>query len=155
MEAQTDFYPGYPLIKRGIYYCCRMISSQYGREFTGPHYEKLKKAYSIWVCMNPPGCRKNSIIRYRLEEKPLVGESAEGAGTRTPKIHGLAGPAIDKAAAALDSETAFPITDSLLSLDGFTGMIATRRPEKALLERYDEIFVLKTGVSRNTANFGI
>lgn len=24
VEAQNDFYPGYPLIKRGIYYCCRM-----------------------------------------------------------------------------------------------------------------------------------
>ena len=30
VEDQNDFYPGYPLIKRGIYYCCRMISSQYG-----------------------------------------------------------------------------------------------------------------------------
>ncbi|MCX4292381.1 MAG: hypothetical protein OSJ36_11405, partial [Odoribacter sp.] len=49
VEAQNDFYPGYPLIKRGIYYCCRMISSQYGREFTGPHYEKIKKVYSIWI----------------------------------------------------------------------------------------------------------
>ena len=38
MEAQNDFYPGYPLIMRGIYYCCRMISSQYGREFTDSHY---------------------------------------------------------------------------------------------------------------------
>ena len=28
IEAQKDFYPGYPLIKRGIYYGCRMISSQ-------------------------------------------------------------------------------------------------------------------------------
>lgn len=77
VEAQNDFYPGYPLIKRGIYYCCRMISPQYGREFTSSHYEKLKKVYSIWVCMNPPGRRKNSIIRYRLAEEPLVGESAE------------------------------------------------------------------------------
>ena len=51
VEAQNDFYPGYPLIKRGIYYCCRMISSQYGREFTGSHYEKIKKVYSIWICM--------------------------------------------------------------------------------------------------------
>lgn len=29
VEAQNDFYPGYPLIKRGIYYCSRMISAQY------------------------------------------------------------------------------------------------------------------------------
>lgn len=28
VEAQNDFYPGYPLIKRAIYYCSRMISSQ-------------------------------------------------------------------------------------------------------------------------------
>ena len=43
VEAQNDFYPGYPLLMRGIFYCCRMVSSQYGREFTGPHYEKIKK----------------------------------------------------------------------------------------------------------------
>ena len=32
VEAQNNFYPGYPLIKRALYYCCRMISSQYGTE---------------------------------------------------------------------------------------------------------------------------
>ena len=45
VEAQSDFYPGYPIIKRGIYYCSRMISSQYGVEFTGTHYERIKKVY--------------------------------------------------------------------------------------------------------------
>ena len=77
VEAQNDFYPGYPLIKRGIYYCCRMISSQYGREFTGAHYEKIKKVYSIWICMNPPKVRENTITRYRLVEEHLVGEAME------------------------------------------------------------------------------
>ncbi|NCE65611.1 DUF4368 domain-containing protein [Pseudoflavonifractor sp. 524-17] len=77
VEAQNDFYPGYPLIKRGIYYCCRMISSQYGREFTGPHYEKIKKVYSIWICMKPPQYRENTITRYRLVEEHLVGEGKE------------------------------------------------------------------------------
>lgn len=28
IEAQNNFYPGYPLLKRGIYYCSRMISAQ-------------------------------------------------------------------------------------------------------------------------------
>ena len=77
VEAQNDFYPGYPIIKRGIYYCCRMISSQYGREFTGPHYEKIKKVYSIWICMKPPKSRANTITRYRLVEENLVGEATE------------------------------------------------------------------------------
>jgi len=77
VEAQNDFSPGYPLIKRGIYYACRMISSQYGREFTRSHYEKIKKVYSIWICMKPPRYRENTITRYRLVEEQIVGEAVE------------------------------------------------------------------------------
>ena len=33
VEAQNDFYPGYPIIMRSMYYCSRMISAQYGTEF--------------------------------------------------------------------------------------------------------------------------
>lgn len=73
IEAQNDFYPGYPLIRRALYYCNRMVSSQYGTEFTGAHYEKVKKVYSIWICMNPPDSRKNSINRYSIKEEHLVG----------------------------------------------------------------------------------
>jgi len=54
-----------------------MVSSQHGREFTGSHYEKIKKVYSIWICMNPPKNRENTITRYRLVEEHLVGEAAE------------------------------------------------------------------------------
>lgn len=77
VEAQNDFYPGYPLIKRGIYYCCRMVSSQYGREFTDSQYGKIRKVYSIWICMHPPKNRANTITRYRITEELLVGEAAE------------------------------------------------------------------------------
>ena len=52
---------------------------------------------------------------------------------------------LDEATAALDNETAFSIIDSLLSLDGFTEVIVTHRLERTLLERYDEIFVLRNG----------
>lgn len=57
-----------------------MISSQYGREFTGPDYGKLKKVYSIWICMNPPKSKENTITRYRLVEEHLVGEAVEPVG---------------------------------------------------------------------------
>ena len=80
VEAQNKFNPGYPLLKRGIYYCSRMISSQYGREFTSPHYEKICKVYSIWICMNPPKSKANTINRYRLVEDHLVGEAVEPIG---------------------------------------------------------------------------
>ena len=61
VESQKDFYPGYPLIKRGIFYGARMISSQYGTVFTKARYEKIQKVYSIWICLNPPNGRKNTI----------------------------------------------------------------------------------------------
>ena len=77
LEAQNDFYPSYPLIKRGIYYCSRMISAQYGTEFTNSHYENIKKVYSIWICMNPPKSRENSITRYYIAEENLVGSVKE------------------------------------------------------------------------------
>ena len=77
IEAQNDFYPGYPIVKRGIYYCCRMISSQYGVEFTDSHYENIKKVYSIWICMNPPKKWRNSITRYAITEENVIGNVKE------------------------------------------------------------------------------
>lgn len=77
VEAQNDFYPGYPIIKRGIYYCARMISSQYGTVFTDSHYEKIQKVYSVWICMNPPKNRKNTITEYSLTEKNIIGKVKE------------------------------------------------------------------------------
>lgn len=77
VEAQNDFYPGYPIIKRAIYYCSRMLSSQYGSEFAETHYEKIKKVYSIWICSNPPKKRENTITRYCIQEENLVGQAVE------------------------------------------------------------------------------
>lgn len=79
IETQNDFYPGYPLIKRGIYYCSRMISAQYGTEFTDSHYENIKKVYSVWICINPPTSRENTITEYSIHEKNLVGNVTEKA----------------------------------------------------------------------------
>ncbi len=73
VEAQGEFYPGYPLLKRAGYYCARMISSQYGRVFAHSHYEKLQKVCSIWVCPNPPTRMRNTVTRYAVAEEYLVG----------------------------------------------------------------------------------
>ena len=77
IEAQNDFYPGYPLIKRAIYYGSRQISAQYGSEFEHAHYENIKKVYSIWICFDPPKKRRNTITFYHIEEKQLVGDVHE------------------------------------------------------------------------------
>ena len=77
VEAQEAYYPGYPLPKRGIYYCGRMISAQCGTVFEGSEYGRLRKVYSIWVCMNPPKKWENTINCYEMKERNLVGKAHE------------------------------------------------------------------------------
>ena len=73
LEAQNDFNPGYPLLKRGIYYCSRMISSQYGTIFVKSDYGNIKKVYSIWVCTNPSQEMEYTITRYKMAEENIEG----------------------------------------------------------------------------------
>ena len=73
IEAQNDFHPGYPLLKRAIFYCSRLISSQYGTIFTKAHYEKIQKVYSIWICTEPTKKWSYSITRYRMTEEHIEG----------------------------------------------------------------------------------
>ncbi len=74
IEAQNKYYPGYSIEKRGIYYGSRMISAQYGTVFHHAEYEKIQKVYSIWICTNPPTELKNTITKYQIQSKPLVGD---------------------------------------------------------------------------------
>lgn len=80
VEPQKDFWPGYSLLKRGIYYLCRMISAQRGREFVGSDYDELKKVYSIWICMKPPKKYEHTIRYYEFcdrEDMPDPGFERE------------------------------------------------------------------------------
>ncbi len=47
------------------------------REFTDFNYRKLKKVYSIWVCMDSPENRKNTVTSYQMTEKNLIGSVKE------------------------------------------------------------------------------
>ena len=73
IEIQDDFYPGYPLSARGVYYGGRMLSMQYEDQIKGSHYENLKKVYSIWICLNPPKEERGSITEISLDKKVLLG----------------------------------------------------------------------------------
>ena len=73
IEIQDDFYPGYPLSARGVYYGSRMLSMQYEDQIRGSRYENLKKVYSIWICLNPPKEERGSITEISLD-KNLTGQ---------------------------------------------------------------------------------
>ena len=77
VEAQNDFYPGYPIVKRGVYYGCRLVSAQYGTLFENSEYDKVKPVASIWICPNPPEYRKNTITCYHITEESIVGNAKE------------------------------------------------------------------------------
>ena len=47
IEAQKTSETPYPILKRALYYCSRLISSQKNVVFVNSHYEKLRKVYSI------------------------------------------------------------------------------------------------------------
>lgn len=77
VEAQKQYPNKYPLLKRGIYYACRALSSEKEREFTGIDYGSICKVYSIWLCMEPPSGEDSSINSYFLMEKQLHGKHVE------------------------------------------------------------------------------
>lgn len=60
---------------------------------------------------------------------------------------------VDEATAALDKETAFQVTDSILKMEGITRIIVTHALEEGLLQRYDRIFVLKKGRLEEVGGF--
>jgi len=77
VEAQNKYDPGYPLVKRGIYYSSCLIANQYGIDFNKADYNKIKKVYSIWICRNVTKQVENSITSYEITEKRHVGKVRE------------------------------------------------------------------------------
>lgn len=67
VEAQQSVHLTYSLIKRALYYGSRLISSQHDIEFSHSDYDKIKKVYSIWLCMDSP-IAKSGITRYLTQE---------------------------------------------------------------------------------------
>lgn len=76
-EAQNRFKPKYPLTKRAVYYGSRLISAQNGTVFTKSDYQKLRKVYSIWICVNPAKKFRNTITRYSLKPEAIIGNAVE------------------------------------------------------------------------------
>lgn len=72
VEAQKSMDTGYSLLTRGIYYTARMISSQKETIFQNNDYDKIRKVYSIWICMNPRQYNSGSITEFHLTPQNLV-----------------------------------------------------------------------------------
>ena len=63
---------GYHLENRMVFYLSRLISSQKGINFVNSEYDKIKKVYSIWICMDADDAA-DSISRISLKQDTLFG----------------------------------------------------------------------------------
>ena len=68
LEFQNKIHLGYKIIKRGIYYVCRIVSDEKGKQFKGSDYNRLKKVFSLWLCPCAPLKYANSSVSYDLCE---------------------------------------------------------------------------------------
>lgn len=74
IEAQKDYYPGYDLVTRALFYCARMLSAQLNTEFTAKNYDGVKKVYSIWICMDAPKYVADTITEYAIKQNKILGD---------------------------------------------------------------------------------
>lgn len=77
LEGQRNPDPSYPIVKRAIYYVSRLISAQHGRKFVNSQYQKIKKVYSIWICLSPKKGKENTATTYKIQEETVIGNNKE------------------------------------------------------------------------------
>ena len=70
IEAQKEEPGKYYILNRAIFYICRIVSSQKGRDFVNSEYDDMKRVYSIWICMN---MKEHSLSHIHLEEQQIIG----------------------------------------------------------------------------------
>lgn len=66
IEPQGNFYPGYPLGIRALFYASSMITSQKGTIFSNSDYNQILAVYGIWILLNPPKYMQNTIQTYKM-----------------------------------------------------------------------------------------
>ena len=81
LEIQNDYRPGnpkYPIVKRGIYYGAREISSQLGVLTGKTNYNDVEKVYSVWICNeNIPKELQNTVTEYTIKKNEVIGKVDE------------------------------------------------------------------------------
>jgi len=73
IEAQNDYNPGYPISKRAMFYCARMLSSEFDGVAETMEYDKLYKVYSIWICFDVSDYMANTITRFKIKKEDVFG----------------------------------------------------------------------------------
>lgn len=77
IEPQGTFNPGYSLVKRGMYYLSRMLSSQLIPK-KDTNYNALRKCYSIWLCFDLlSNSKTNAVGEHRYKMRHVTEDGTE------------------------------------------------------------------------------
>ena len=160
-EVQNNYRPSnpkYPVIKRGIYYGAREISSQLGILTEETDYDKIEKVYSIWVCnQNIPADLVNTMDRYYIHKEHIIGQSVEpeadydlmevimirrGADTGTDAIfdylNGVFNSDIEKISDYTDAKDNEEIVKEVKNMSGLGASIAQAAAQEAAIKQLIE-----------------
>lgn len=78
LEMQRENVTEYPIVKRGVYYCCRLISRQI-EKLGEESYNRLRPVYSVWIIRNDiPKDLENTIYSISLGGG-FIGETQGGS----------------------------------------------------------------------------
>jgi len=75
VEAQSNYHPGYPLLKRAVFYGGRMLSMQGGSIVEKSHYERVRKVVTMWVCAHPPRKYAGTVTTFGITPTHRVGKA--------------------------------------------------------------------------------
>lgn len=70
VESQKEDPNIYDILNRAVFYVCRLISSQKGRDFEKTNYNDIRRVYSIWICLNTS---QNSMNHVHLTNDAVIG----------------------------------------------------------------------------------
>lgn len=126
IEAQRTIPKAYPLLHRANVYVANGIAMQKGIEYTGSDYGKVKKCYSIWICMEAPD-DTTAVNSYRFSENHII-------GNHTAKISDYDLQTMVMIYLGKD-HTASPMVNLLWAL--FKSAIPTQELEEKLEEDFD------------------
>ena len=86
IEAQKERPGSYHLLNRGIFYNCRIVSSQKERDFRGEDFDDILSVHSIWLMMNQ---KEHSLIHVHLTQDKVLGKEFQKGQMDAINVHML------------------------------------------------------------------
>lgn len=151
-EFQNNYMPGYPIIKRGVYYASRKLSAQLDKiGKNGEGYKNLEKVYSIWICLDKiPKDLQNTVSYYRMQNY-----KNEGLSVPDMKVNSEEADLLEVVIVRLGKDTSAEtgLMDFLYGIfSGDNQKVLSYIPDSGNVSRQKEVFEMLSLISNAEKN---